>query len=193
MRKRRDEQKIYKTALKLYAKYGYKKTTLEDIANKLDMTSANIYSYASSKQALYHDSVGYALTMWQDKVIKSIDGIDDPVQRLITLCDSAVYYLNEDKVFCQILCQDPAIFPMFPTVDPYEEINQKSLALLKDCLKRGKDAEMFIDVDTDKCAYLLFDLYKALIIETYIRNNRENTLENYQETKKIFLYGILKK
>src|SRR5574344_434113 len=126
MRKRQDEEKIYEAALKQFSKNGYKKTTLEDIAGKLNMTNANLYGYASSKQALYHDSVAYAMTKRQAKVYDATKDISDPVEKLTVLCDSAVLYLSEDKVFCNVLKADPDIFPMFPTVDPYEEINKRS-------------------------------------------------------------------
>ena len=55
MRKKLDNELVYKTALGFFSRYGYKKTTLEDIADSLNMTGSSIYSYASSKQALYYD------------------------------------------------------------------------------------------------------------------------------------------
>ena len=56
MRPRLDDELIYKAALPFFAKYGYKKPTLEDIASALDMSNTNLYSYARSKRDLYQRS-----------------------------------------------------------------------------------------------------------------------------------------
>ncbi len=193
MRKRQNEEKIYEAALKQFSKNGYKKTTLDDIAQRLNMTNANLYGYATSKQALYHDSVAYAMTKWQNKVLAAIEGIENPVERLETLCDSAVLYLSEDKIFCQILKADPDIFPMFPTVDPYEEINRRSYYLLKEALEDGVNKGLFVDIDTEKSAQILFAIYKTLIIEAYVKSDDKGFLDTYNETRKLFLYGIVKR
>lgn len=193
MRKRQNEEKIYEAALKQFSKNGYKKTTLDDIAQRLNMTNANLYGYATSKQALYHDSVAYAMTKWQNKVLAAIEGVENPVERLETLCDSAVLYLSEDKIFCQILKADPDIFPMFPTVDPYEEINRRSYYLLKEALEDGVNKGLFVDIDTEKSAQILFAIYKTLIIEAYVKSDDKGFLDTYNETRKLFLYGIVKR
>lgn len=50
MRKRIENEIILKAALGAFAKFGYKKATLEDIAGELGMTNSSIYAYASSKR-----------------------------------------------------------------------------------------------------------------------------------------------
>lgn len=191
MRKKQDNEKIYEAALKVFAKNGYKKATLDAIAEKLNMTNANLYGYASSKQALYHDSVQYAMTKWQNKVVDAIGLISDPVELLKVLSDSAVKYLSEDKVFCQILRNDPDIFPLFPTVDPYEDINKKSFLMLRETLRLGVESGNFNVMDVDKCARILFGIYKGLIIETYIQTD-STVMDNYYATRDMLFNGIVK-
>lgn len=179
--------------MKQFAKSGYKKTTLDDIAGELDMTNANLYCYARSKQALYYDSVAYAMTKWQNKVHDAFKTESDPVKRLLALCDNAVLYLSEDHVFCQILKNDPDIFPMFPTVDPYEEINKRSIDMLCDTLKMGVDSGVFYDINTESSARVFFALYKTIIIEGYIQSEDDNFLEAYKDMREIILNGLVKK
>ena len=61
MRKKIKNEVIYEAALKVFAKYGYRKTTLEDIAGEMDMTAANLYAYFQSKRELYEQTVSYAM------------------------------------------------------------------------------------------------------------------------------------
>lgn len=157
------------------------------------MTNANLYCYASSKRALYHDSVAYGLTKWQTEVINSVKDIHDPVQRVISLCDNAVLYLSKNKTFCQVLELDPDIFPMYPKPDPFEEINSRSIAIMQETLQKGIDTGVFNDVDITNSTHLLFNLYKMIIIEGYIQMDNKEFLEAYQQIRDVVLYGIVKR
>jgi len=64
MRNRLDEQMILDAALKVFCRYGYKKSTLEDIAGELNMTNTAMYAYAASKRDLYEQTVSYVMKRW---------------------------------------------------------------------------------------------------------------------------------
>jgi len=57
MKRASREGKIFDAALKLFAQYGYKKTTLEDVAGECGMTPGNIYFYVKNKKDLYEKTV----------------------------------------------------------------------------------------------------------------------------------------
>jgi AcrR family transcriptional regulator len=50
-------RQIYETALNLFAKHGYRKTSVVDIANELGMVKGNLYLYALNKQDLYEKAI----------------------------------------------------------------------------------------------------------------------------------------
>lgn len=193
MRPRQDEERIYEAALQLFAAYGYKKTTLEDIARELGMTGANLYSYSNSKQALYHNCVAYALNKWQTYVRDSINGIEDSCEYFTSLCRCSIEYLGQDDAFRQILKRDPDIFPMFPEADPYEEINSLSFLMLKNALDRGVSDGSFAPVDTEKTTRILFSVYKTLIIESYIREDEDSVMEIFPATMDLIMRGLLRR
>jgi len=62
MRKKAPSNDIYNAALKIFAEFGYKKATMEDIAKELNMTKCNLYLYAENKMDLYENTVRSALT-----------------------------------------------------------------------------------------------------------------------------------
>lgn len=192
MRQRIDESQIYEIALKQFAEYGYKKTTLEDIASELQLTGAGLYSYATSKQALYHDCVGYALKKWQNHVISSIENIQDPKDYFINLCQSSIEYLNNNITLRTILKKDTDIFPLFPESDPYEAINRDSFFTLKTALDNGVKSGVFRDMDTFVCTEILFSIYKTLIIETYIKDETNEVMDIFPEMMNLMLNGLLK-
>ena len=193
MRQKLDENRVYEIALKQFAAYGFKKATLEDIASELNMTGASLYSYASSKQTLYHDCVGYALRKWQNFVIDATEEISDPIEYFQALCRSSIEYLCKDDILRNLLKKDSDIFPLFPNSDPYEEINKESFFMLKRALDRGVDSGLFSINDTLKCTEILFSVYKTMIIEIYIKDDIEEILDAFPDTMNVLLNGMLKR
>ena len=72
MKPRIDADIIFAAALAVFARYGFKKSTVQDIADRLDMTKGNLYRYARNKRDLYEKTVSWALIRWQDNVRRAI-------------------------------------------------------------------------------------------------------------------------
>ena len=193
MRNKLDEQVILDAALKVFARYGYKKSTLEDIAGELGLTNTSMYAYAESKRDLYEQTVRYVMLRWQGSVRQAVERESTARGKLATLCESALFYLAKDREFCDLLRNDPSIFPMFPTVDPYEEINGESVRMLAHILAFGRETGEFRDLDADGAAEVLFSIYKNFIIHTYINAEEDYTNRYLPITLELLLGGILKK
>ena len=192
MRNKQDETVILDAALKVFSRYGYKKSTLEDIANELDMTNTAMYAYATSKRDLYEQTVRYVMKRWQSSVEQAVGERSTACGKLTTLCESALFYLARDAEFCALLRSDPGIFPMFPTVDPYEEINRDSVVMIERILNFGKQTGEFRNLDAAGMSEVLFSIYKNFIIHTYINSEEDYTSHYLPITLELILSGILR-
>ena len=190
MRSRIDEQIILDAALKVFARFGYKKSTLEDIASELGMTKTAMYAYASSKRDLYERTVSFVMKRWQSGVEQAVDAKTTAMDKMTALCESALYYLAQDLEFCALLKSDPQIFPMFPTVDPYEEINRDSVRMIERILLFGQETGEFRTVDAPAVSEVLFSIYKNFIIHTYINSEEDYTSRYLPITMDLILNGI---
>jgi AcrR family transcriptional regulator len=191
MRKKKDATKIYETAVKVFARYGYKKATLEDIAGELNMTKSNLYLYTRSKEDLYEQSVKYALLKWQNRVAKNVDGEEDVIEQFRVLCKSAFEYLARDKDLRSILINDPTIFTISPKEDRFKEINDASISMLKSILSKGKKEKKFRTIDVDHAAEVLFSIYVMFIIKAYVKSEGRSTRKLFDETLDIILQGLI--
>lgn len=190
MRNRIDEQIILDAALKVFARFGYKKSTLEDIASELGMTNTAMYAYASSKRDLYERTVSFVMKRWQSGVEQAVDAKTTAMDKMTALCESALYYLAQDLEFCALLKSDPQIFPMFPTVDPYEEINRDSVRMIERILLFGQETGEFRTVEAPAVSEVLFSIYKNFIIHTYINSEEDYTSRYLPITMDLILNGI---
>ncbi len=190
MRKKIEIELIYQAALENFARYGVRKTTLDDIAGDLGVTKSNLYRYTRNKETLYREAVAFALRRWQNRVKTALVGVESPRQQLVILCDRAFAYLSEDRVFCEILKNDPDIFPMFPSQDRYAEINAESVALLQAILHNGIQQGVFRAMDTEHIATVIFSIYKMFIIQTYIRSEDAFVAQLFSQTVDLITQGI---
>ncbi len=190
MRKKEDLHTVYNAALSVFAEYGFRKSTLEDIAARLGMTKSNLYLYAKNKKALYHDTVAWALTRWQNHVRSAVAKARDPKSQFTVMCFKAVEYLSEDNDFRRVLIHDPEIFPMFPVEDPFHDINRRSVEMIKDILVRGIREKQFRHADPDRLSEVIFSIYKMVIIRTYIRTKDDEMKEVFANIFELMTRGL---
>ena len=191
MRKRIDDETILLSALRCFSVYGYKKTTLEDIAGELNLGNSSVYAYTTSKRALYEDVVRYVMLRWQNKVKAAVKRRRTATDKFRALCETALLYLSEDGSFCALLKNDPTIFPMFPESDPYEEINAESVAMIGRILDEGQASGEFRKLETTAVSELIFSMYKGFIIRAYIESE-DKFMEHYMSHAiELFTNGIL--
>ncbi|MDO4405964.1 MAG: TetR/AcrR family transcriptional regulator [Eubacteriales bacterium] len=194
MRPKLDEELILKAALPFFAKYGYKKTTLEDVAQALDMSNTNLYSYFRSKRELYQCCVDYAIDQWQEYVRQESGDIEDPKEKLVMAWRSAVGYVIGNDEMMALLKNDPTIFPMFPNVDPIEEYNDWSVQYVKEILDEGIEKGVFRGtINVDIAATMLFGWYKYLIVSSVEMEELDPTLiaETISTLSTILFDGLL--
>ena len=182
---------IFAAALAVFAQYGFKKTTVQDIADRLDMTKGNLYRYARNKLDLYEKTVSWALLRWQDNVRRAVAEQSRVEDQFLVMCRSAVTYLATDPDLRQVLAADPDIFPMFARSDPYEEINRASVEMIKAILKRGIQQHRFRTVAVDITAETIFGIYKMLIIRAYIHNEEQRLEQMFEQALDLMTHGLL--
>jgi len=193
MRRKIENEVILGTALRVFSRYGYRKTTLEDIAGELGMTAAGIYAYAESKRELYEQTVRFALLRWQNSVKDAVSKEKTAASKLTVLCSSALHYLAEDGEFDALLKSDPSIFPMFPASDPYEEINADSVGMIAEILSFGAETGEFRTLDTQTVSEVIFAIYKGFVIHAYIQDEVAFIEKNMPQTLDLILRGIERK
>ncbi len=192
-RKTDRKQQILDAALRVFARYGYRRARVEDVADELGMTKGNLYLYVSGKKDLHDQAVAHGLTRWQSKVAEVIAPIEDPVERFRTLCLSSYEYLSEDATLRTIITDDPTIFTLSPERDRFRAINQTALTMLQDTLSEGVRQGRFRDIDVDSMAASLFSIYVMYIIKTGHNSEEFQSIRKmYRDTLDILLHGLIR-
>lgn len=184
------QNEILDAALKLFAIYGFRKTTVEDVAEKIGMTTSNLYFYVKNKRDLYEKTVSRALQRWRDSVAGAVAETDDVVEKFSVMATQSFEYLAGDEDLRAILIKDPSIFTLTPGEDRFYEINYGAMQMIKSILIQGIEEGRFYPVDVDHTTELFFSIYIMFLIKTYVKSEGISTVRMYDEGMKIILRGL---
>jgi len=183
---------ILSVALKFFAHYGYKKTTLEDVGDELGMTKSNLYFYIANKRDLYEKTVSMAFQEWQRAVIEAVGQVDDVADKFSTMATRSIEYLMNHDELRSIFIKDPSIFTLFPSEDRFYKINLGAIRLIEDILTTGIKQGRFHDMDVKHTAELFFSIYIMFLIKTYVKSEGVSAIRMYEEGLKIVMRGLCK-
>ena len=185
-------EQIHTAALGVYARYGFKRTRVEDIARELGVVPGTLYRYVRDKRDLYEKAVAFGFVRWQDRVKASVEGADTVTEQFILLCEKSHQYLTNDPDMHQILMDDPSIFPLSPRKVRFPGIDNTSLDLIQMLLKKGMDQGVFRKMDLEKTTGFLYSVYVMFIIKTYVKSEGDDSFGLYETGIDLILNGLLK-
>ncbi len=185
--------KIYEVALKIFARYGYRRTRMEDIADELGVTKGNLYLYARNKRDLYEQTVAHALLQWQASARQAMEQHGDALDMFAAYALHGFQYLSQHEELRMLIMEDPGIFPPYPTEDPFFEINYRSINILKDVLHKGIADKKFREMDVDHVAELLYSVYMMFVIKTYVKSETSSSEKMFEEGIQLLMDGMLLK
>ena len=191
MRPRQPQELILEAALDVFSDYGYRKATVEDIADRLDMTKGNLYRYAKNKRELYERAVTYALLEWQGQVREAVAARSDVRDQFFTMCHAAVGYLLEDDRLRRLLQRQPEIFPAMPGDDIFGAVNRSSVELVRDLLQRGIEVGAFRALeDVGAAAEAIFSVYRLIIVRSYVYGEGEELEAMFEQLLELVARGL---
>lgn len=77
-----NRENILKIAQEIFSKYGYKKTTLDDIANAVRKGKSSLYYYFSSKEDLFQAVIQKEVNVLRKELEIVVNRNTDPVEKL---------------------------------------------------------------------------------------------------------------
>jgi AcrR family transcriptional regulator len=180
---------IYYKAAKIFLEQGYDATSMDDIAEALQITKAGLYYYIESKEELLYQIISHGLDWLEKEVIKPARGLADPEARLRWIIEhhgrgllkgSRVIPLLTDEVSAlsarhrqQILGRKRAYFD-----------------LVRGTLNELKRQDKLRDIDTTAAAFGLFGMLLWLP-RWYRPGGRMSAAQTLEHIRNLYLSGVL--
>jgi AcrR family transcriptional regulator len=190
-------EKIYEVSLSVFARFGFKKATVEDIAKELDMTKGNIYLYAKSKRDLYEKSILHVIRKFQNFMVDAFQRESDVVKKIVSMARAGFEFISHNEDFRRLLANDPdllrsaeEIFSSQNVVE-YSDVFDFSKKMLKNGLTQGIAEKRFRNFDADYIADLLSQIYMMFIRQDFAISEETSQVKKTEEIVNLILFGIV--
>ncbi len=191
-KKDQNRENILKIAREIFSKYGFKKTTLDDIASAVRKGKSSLYYYFKSKEDLFHAVIMKEVEILAYELEIVINRNTDPVDKLRD------YILTKLATFRGLANFYHAIENDVTAVGFIEEIKiryeQDEIRMIKRILIEGVRKNEFEIYDFNLAAIGITTAIKGLEMPltagTYGEVNLERTVDIIL---KIMCYGIMKR
>ena len=161
-------KQIIETAERLYRQYGYRKTTVADIASELGMSPANVYRFFASKDAISAEVATMVAEGIRETAQKAATGPGSATARIARLIRDIHHHnrtqLLDDRKMHEMV--RVAVEENWPVVDKHIEALQGAFAaVIADGVQRGEFKAEDVKVAAACTGAACATLFHPLLIE----------------------------
>ncbi len=142
-----------------FDRFGYKKTTMDEISRDCRISKKTIYSYFKDKEHLFYCLLLYESRTAKNHILAKIREFDDPVEQLKILIKTTVEYFNQNRFLVRFLNDDHALFPSVLQKKYRQEVEESLIPLIVEILIQGKKNGKIRDVDTVSIACVILKMF----------------------------------
>lgn len=185
---RREE--ILTQAASLFAELGYSGCDTTRLCEAIGVGKGTVYRHFPSKRALFLAAADRVMRMLRDHVDASIEGIDDPFQRIRHGVRAFLGFFADHPAFVELLMQERAQFKdrTRPTFMEHREVNvQRWRELYRALIADGRVREMPVERITDVIGNLLY----GTIFTNYFAPQQKSHEAQADDILDVVFQGIL--
>lgn len=182
---------IIQVSAQLFGRFGYKKTTMEDIAQALRMGKSSLYYYFKSKEEVFQAVVEMEASQLKAAVLVAINKESDPQEKLRQYVMVRMQKFKETVNLYEAVRSDYLMhLPFIEKVRVKYDLEEVSI--IQGILKDGQQKAVFRIDDIQLGAVAIAIAMKGLEIPLLI-NDLENNLQlRLDKLLEILFHGIVK-
>jgi AcrR family transcriptional regulator len=185
-------ERIIDVARKVFAKYGYKKTTMDDIAIGAQKGKSSIYYYFKSKEEIFEAVVETESKLLFDDILRKINHPIPAKEKFRVYVFTRLNKIRELSNFYDVL-ENNFISPLEFIEELQAKYYQREIGILQDILNEGvNNCELNIQ-DPEIAAIALVTAIKGLEAPLIIRGAKRNLERQIDYVLKILFYGIMRR
>lgn len=146
------------SAARSFARHGYRKTTIDDIAAGAGVAKGTIYLYCYDKQDLFTQSVAHEWRDWLEEVASRVERLHTAAERLMEMAIFHLEFLDQRPLVRDLYCGvlDAQVPPAMLRFGQLRDEGMRQVAaVLEFGIRRG---EFAADLDAEATARVLLDM-----------------------------------
>jgi AcrR family transcriptional regulator len=144
-----------------FARFGYKKTSMDEICKDAQISKKTLYQIFKTKEDLFVALfIREALTA-RKFVMEHLRGIEDPLEKISKFMAVSKTYFEKHPFMVEVLRDQEGLYAPFLKEKYRVFVEEGMLRIFSDIVKEGIEKGEFKEVDTDIAAYIIFKLFQA--------------------------------
>ena len=195
--RRTDE--ILAAARKIFAEHGYARTTIDQIADYLNVGKGTVYRYFDDKKSLFLAVFANGMAQVRDTMRAKIDPVELPQDKINTAVTTFCDFFDNNQDLIEIYMQVRSEFK-----DDYKRISldlySDYIVRIQDNLRKGVEIGIFHELDVERTAEAYSALLQGLLQIFYLREFGPQTdvapsrlTDRAQAVTSLLLKGLLKR
>ncbi len=185
-------KKVIQASGQIFSRYGFRKTTMDEIARALKMGKSSIYYYFESKEEIFEAVVLYEANILRNELTTAIKSVDSPIDKMKR------YVFVRMKSFEKLSNYYNAIFDK--NLDHFNFIenirakyDREELAILRLILYHGHRQHVFSIVNSEYTALAIQTALKGLEVPLFWKKKEVNIENRLNAILDVLFNGILNK
>jgi AcrR family transcriptional regulator len=192
IKKEEFRKKIITTAGQIFSRYGFKKTTMDEVAKALKMGKSSIYYYFESKEEIFEAVVLYEANILRNELTTAIKSVESPIGKMER------YVFVRMKAFEKLSNYYNAIFDKnldhFEFIEKIrEKYDREETAILRLLLFDGVRKKVFAVGNSEYTALAIQTTLKGLEVPLFWQKRKVNIDQRLRAILDVLFYGIVLK
>ncbi len=184
-------QIIIEASRSLFARYGFRKTTMEEIASAAHMGKSSIYHYFKSKEDVFRSVIRQEEDILKEQISKAVKSQKLPQDKLRIYVKTRVQVLNQLANYYSAF-KDEYLEQYSFIQDLRKEADEYEFETIKSVLKEGVDRGIFVINDLELTVYAIVTAMKGLEYPWAIERDVSKIEKSIDSLFGILFHGIVK-
>ncbi|MBN1699379.1 MAG: TetR/AcrR family transcriptional regulator [Spirochaetales bacterium] len=185
------KEQIIESARKIFSRYGFRKTTIDEIANAIHKGKSSIYHYFGSKEEIFKGVIKKEYEYLKKKVDEALRNQESPKEKLRAYVLTRLKVLSQLSNFYAALKND-----YFECLGLIEAIRiryvEEEIDTFENILKEGVDRGIFNVKNIKVTAHAIIIALKGLEYAWAMEEDQQELEKNVNNMLDMFFYGIVK-
>jgi len=185
-------ENILAIAQEIFSKFGYRKTTLDDIANAVRKGKSSLYYYFNSKEDLFQEVIQKEADILREELAKVLQKDIDPAEKLRDYVMTKITTYRQLANFYNAIENDTAAVAFIDKVK--SQYDQEEIRMMKRILLDGPRKRKFSVKDFSRVSFGITTAIRGLEMPLSAGPYRSNDLvKSVDAIVKIICYGIMRR
>lgn len=183
---------VVETARSLFTRFGFNKTTVDEIARDSFVAKSTIYNYFDSKEEIFNQVIEKEASILFNEINTALEGISDPFEKLRTYATTRMSHIKKLTNLYTAL-HDEYLSHYSLIEKARKKSLEKEINMIKNIFQEGIDRGVFEKLELNLISFTIITAWSSLDFPWTKNIELPDTVDNINYLMDVLFNGIRKR